>query len=127
MKRFIALDGEGYTHPETGVHILNLMAASDGSEIVNHTGITTFQALDYLTNLKLRHPKDIFVGFAFKYDADMMLAAPQTNGVELGLSEYSRKELADLGSTAVTSPINPNLSSISFPQQSHVADVMCSD
>lgn len=69
---FIALDGEAINTPD-GRHLYVLLCASDGTHIYNPKGLSTKACFDYLLDLRRRHPKTIFAGFAFNYDINMML------------------------------------------------------
>lgn len=71
--KFIAVDGEGYTDDESGVHYYHMMASSIGSSIVDPNGLRTVDCFKFLLGLKDYAPNAIIVGFAVNYDINMML------------------------------------------------------
>lgn len=80
--RFIAVDGEGTTINDE--HLYTLLAASDGSKIVDTNGLDTIACLDYLIQLKLDNPDHYFVSFYFSYDVNMILRDyPRASIIEL--------------------------------------------
>jgi DNA polymerase type B, organellar and viral len=68
---FVSVDGEGI-ETETG-QVYALLAASDGSSVVNMHGLTTRQCCEFLINLRIQHPNAIFIAFYFEYDINMIL------------------------------------------------------
>lgn len=74
---FIAWDGEGI---DTGniiedarEHLFTLLANSEGDEIYNPKGITTSEALKFLTDVGAAHKKAIHVLFGGNYDCNCIL------------------------------------------------------
>jgi DNA polymerase type B, organellar and viral len=78
---FIAIDGEGITIG--GQHRFILLAASDGSEIVDAEGLRSLACFEYLMELKRNNPAGIFVGFGFGYDATMICSQIPKESLEL--------------------------------------------
>ncbi len=69
---FVGVDGEGMTIK--GQHRYVLLAASDGSELVDPHGIGTTAALDYLTALSARSGRRaVLVCYGASYDTNMIL------------------------------------------------------
>lgn len=69
--RFVAIDGESVTID--GDHKYVLLAASDGSHVIDQRGLTALQCFRYLLDVKHNNPDATFVGFAIDYDVNMML------------------------------------------------------
>jgi hypothetical protein len=67
----VGWDGEGANVEDTGEHIYNLLANSNGDHILNHEGLSTEQALAFCMNHS--DPKDINVIFGGSYDVNMIL------------------------------------------------------
>jgi hypothetical protein len=68
---FVALDGEGI-ETERG-QLYALLAASDGSQLLNTEGLRTLDMLAWLVELRREHPHAIFVSYGFGYDVNMIL------------------------------------------------------
>ena len=84
--RLIAIDGVGYDDPE-GAHHYVVLAASTGEVLIGEPeGLTTTQCFEFLIGLRLTHPDGKFIGYAFKYDSEMILK-------DVGTTE--RQELID--------------------------------
>jgi hypothetical protein len=66
----VAWDGEG-CNTRDGTHIYNLLANSDGTRIINPTGIPTREALDFF--IKYGKPTAINVIYGGSYDVNMIL------------------------------------------------------
>lgn len=74
MSYFVAVDGEGYTDPDTDIHYYNMMGSSLGSHVVDHNGLRTIDCLRFLLDTKEAAGKgSVLVAFAFSYDVNMML------------------------------------------------------
>lgn len=69
-REIVAWDGEG-ANLDDGTHIYNLLANSFGKYVVNHNGLTTEQAFQFL--LRYSKPKAINVIFGGSYDVNMIL------------------------------------------------------
>lgn len=95
-RQFIAVDGEGYTNG-SGVHLMNLLGASDGSYIDDHGGLSTRACFDYLLDLRGKYPKHTFVSFYFSYDANEIMRGLHDHGKRKGFSEQARLVVAEKG------------------------------
>lgn len=69
-REIVAWDGEG-ANDDTGTHIYNLLANSNGDRLINKEGIGTIQALDFF--LDHGSKKAINVIFGGSYDVNMFL------------------------------------------------------
>jgi hypothetical protein len=71
---FVGWDGEGVTL-DSGEHIYNLLACSDGSYLrrKDNGALSTKKIFDFLLTIGQKHPTANHVGFAFTYDVNMML------------------------------------------------------
>lgn len=69
---FVAIDGESFTD-ELG-HRYVMMAASNGDSIYKPEGLSTFDCISWLLELRKRTKGNKYVGFAFNYDVNMMIA-----------------------------------------------------
>lgn len=71
---FIALDGEGVTHPGDDVQSYVLFGASNGrrDHHIQDKALGTVQCLEFLISLERQYPDHIKVAFAFDYDVNMI-------------------------------------------------------
>lgn len=85
LGQFVAWDGEGGTSLVSGKHEYMLLMSSKGHQLFNPNGISTKQALQFLTESSTSLPmKSINVMFAGSYDANMMLKdLPRKNAILL--------------------------------------------
>lgn len=87
LRRIVAWDGEGCNLGDEQLYVL--LANSAGDYLVNRSGITTYQALNFLCDHN--DPKAINVIFGGSYDANMILAdLPRTNLGELWTTGSTR-------------------------------------
>lgn len=89
LREFIAWDGEGQNlkgpgKPQSYV----LFGCSTGDRILQSVHIHTFELLDFILDIGQKYPTAFHVGFAFNYDANMILQS---------LSEESLKILHEEG------------------------------
>lgn len=89
LREFIAWDGEGQNRagknrPQAYV----LFGCSTGERILQDSHIHTFTLLDFIIDVGQKHPTAFHVGFAFNYDANMILQS---------LSETSLRILHEKG------------------------------
>ena len=73
---FIVWDGEGISYTEGQAQSYVLFGASSGTlhYHIADTQLTTLECLSYLIDIERMYPNAVHVGFAFKYDAEMILA-----------------------------------------------------
>lgn len=69
---FIVWDGEGITYYQGTPQKYVLFGASTDDYRISHA-LTTKECLDLILSVEERHPHAVHVGFAFKYDAEMIL------------------------------------------------------
>jgi len=69
--KFIAVDGEAYTTDEG--HSYVLLGSSTGDYIYKEQGLSTYDCVTFLLNLRKKNPGYKFSGFAFNYDVNMII------------------------------------------------------
>lgn len=67
-------DGEGITDRETNAHRYVMLCNSRGDYVLNPDGLDSVECMDFLVDTATLYPHSWFVGFAFNYDANMILA-----------------------------------------------------
>lgn len=82
-RRFIAWDGEGINRagnnkPQSYV----LFGCSNGEYITSETHLHTFELLDFILRVGAANPDAFHVGFAFTYDANMVLQSLHQSTLE---------------------------------------------
>lgn len=76
QRKFIAWDGEGINRDGVGKpQSYVLFGCSTGDRITSDTHLHTFELLDFILRVGAEHPTAFHVGFAFNYDANMVLRA----------------------------------------------------
>lgn len=74
LREFIAWDGEGQNvRGENKPQAYVLFGCSTGDRILSESHIHTFDLLDFIVDIGKKHPTAFHVGFAFNYDANMIL------------------------------------------------------
>ena len=68
---FVCLDGESFTVGER--HYYAMMAASTGDYIYKPDGLSTFDCVNWLLQLKKKTRGNKYIGFAFNYDVNMII------------------------------------------------------
>lgn len=72
-REFIAWDGEGRSYRPGRPQSYVLFGCSTGERILQEEHIHTFDLLDFIVRIGEQHPSAFHVGFAFNYDANMIL------------------------------------------------------
>lgn len=95
-REFIAWDGEGINldgpnFPQS----YTLFGCSTGEYVSSDTHLNTFRLLDFIISIGEKHPSAYHVGFAFNYDANMLLRS---------LSERNIRRIHESGSITLTRP-----------------------
>jgi hypothetical protein len=72
-RRFIAWDGEGVNIAGVGAPQSYVLFGCSEGHISNVRGLTTFDCLDFILAVGTQNPGSIHVGFAFTYDANMIM------------------------------------------------------
>lgn len=96
MRRFIAWDGEGMTREEGAPQLYTLFGCSTGDFIEDEKGLHTFEVLDFIVTIGEKYPAAYHVGFAFGYDANMIVR---------NLKERNLKYLHEKGHCRLRHPI----------------------
>jgi hypothetical protein len=73
QKQIIAWDGEGINLRGEGKPQSYVLFGSSIGHIESVEGLSTFECLDYIIETGQRDPKALHVGFAFSYDANMII------------------------------------------------------
>lgn len=68
---FVAIDGESFT--DSNRHWYVILGASTGDYIYKEEGLSTFDCVNWLLNLKKKTRGSKYVGFAFNYDVNMII------------------------------------------------------
>ena len=69
--KFVAIDGEAFTVGDR--HYYAMIGASTGDYIYREDGLTTFDCVNFLLNLKKKTRGNKYIGFAFNYDVNMIV------------------------------------------------------
>lgn len=72
-RKFVAWDGEGVNLRGPGKPQSYVLFGSSEGHIANREGLSTWDCLDYIIDTGRRHPGAVHVGFAFSYDANMII------------------------------------------------------
>lgn len=72
-RQFIAWDGEGVNLDGNGRPQSYVLFGSSVGYISHREGLTTFECLDHIIETGIQHPTAIHCGFAFTYDANMIV------------------------------------------------------
>lgn len=70
---FIAWDGEGVNLQGPGKPQSYILFGSSVGHIVNRAGLSAFDCLDHIIETGIEHPGAVHCGFAFSYDANMII------------------------------------------------------
>lgn len=70
---FIAWDGEGVNLKGPGKPQSYVLFGCNHGHVSNHGGLSAFDCLDFIIETGLKHPGAFHVGFAFTYDANMII------------------------------------------------------
>jgi hypothetical protein len=85
---FIGWDGEGYTSEDGSHHYMLFGCSRYPDEPLIGSDLGTRECLDYILYVESCHPDSVHIGFAFKYDVNMILR---------DLASRNLRHLADYG------------------------------
>jgi hypothetical protein len=74
-REFVAWDGEGVNLAGSGKPQSYVLFGSNKDCVIDPNGLSTFECLDHILDTGKRFPGAIHVGFAFTYDANMIIGS----------------------------------------------------
>lgn len=74
-KEFIAWDGEGINLKGIGKPQSYVLFGSNKDCVIDPNGLSTFDCIDHILETGAKFPDAIHVGFAFTYDANMIIGS----------------------------------------------------
>ena len=83
LREFIAWDGEGQNlRGKNGPQSYVLFGCSTGDRLLDRAHLHTFDILDFIIGVGEKHPAAFHVGFAFNYDANMIVQSLGVTSLE---------------------------------------------
>lgn len=101
-REFIAWDGEGVNLEGIGKPQSYVLFGSNKDCIIDPNGLSTFDCLDHILETGERFPESVHVGFAFTYDANMIInSLTPTTLARLHKQGFTRIKRKSTGQTYV--------------------------